>query len=218
MSSAPTALRPARPSSISNWSSWSATGAIASTRSQLTRFCDHYLRLLLAAIDRPSSALHALPLLGDAERQTVVVDWNRTHVDYPKRSVPECIAAQMRSVPDAPALIAGDQMLTYRQLDQLVEHFAQLLRGLGVRAGQIVGLCVQRGVRAVAMLLAVHRIGAAYLPLDPDYPSDWFDSIVRDSGMALLVVDARSRARAQAAPRALDIDAAELPAGQGAPV
>ena len=72
--------------------------------------------------------------------------------------------------PDAVAVVAGDQRITYGQLDRRANRLAHRLRSLGVGPEVTVGLCIDRSVEMLVGILGIHKAGGAYVPLDPDYP------------------------------------------------
>jgi non-ribosomal peptide synthetase component F len=83
----------------------------------------------------------------------------------------ELVRERARRRPDSPAVIDAAIRLTYRELDDRVDWHAELLQERHVRAGDLVGVCLPRSASLVVALLAVLRAGAAYVPLDPRYPS-----------------------------------------------
>ncbi|HEX2315693.1 MAG TPA: amino acid adenylation domain-containing protein [Thermomonospora sp.] len=161
------------------------------------RLAAHYVTLLdgltRAPADRPVTRLE---LLGPAEREEIVHTWGgagvRTRHDVP---VHELIAARAAEQPDAVAVSApgSARRLTYRELDERSRALARRLRGLGVRDGAVVALCMDRTPEMIVTLLAVLRAGGAYLPLDPAYPADRLAYMVADADAALVVTDGTGR-------------------------
>ncbi|MET0286878.1 MAG: amino acid adenylation domain-containing protein [Polyangiales bacterium] len=94
---------------------------------------------------------------------------------------------QVRATSDAPALVFGEDMLTYRELDLASDALAAQLMQHGVTAGSLVALCARRGLALAVSMLAVLKTGAAYVPLDPDSPSSRVRSILRESQPALVL-------------------------------
>ncbi|HLU97441.1 MAG TPA: amino acid adenylation domain-containing protein, partial [Thermobifida alba] len=105
------------------------------------------------------------------------------------RPLPELFAAQARRNPDAVALVSETGTLTYGELHERVERLAGALAEAGVGRGDRVGVCLERGTELVVALLAVMRAGGAYLPLDPAYPRQRLEFMLRDSAAALVVTD-----------------------------
>jgi len=163
------------------------------------RMAGHYTTLLDGLTRAPATAtIGDVPLLGPDERALVLDEWSgaaRTAVvDMP---VPELVARVAAETPDAVAVVTpGVDRLTYGDLDRRATNLARRLRAYGVRPGSVVALCLEKSADLVVALLAVLKAGGAYLPLDPDYPVDRLDHMVRTADATLLIADARSRDRA----------------------
>ncbi|HZH16543.1 MAG TPA: amino acid adenylation domain-containing protein, partial [Archangium sp.] len=141
-----------------------------------------YLQVLLeGALSNPDTLLSALPLLPEAERHQLLVDFNDTRVDYPRDAcVHHLFEAQARRTPDAIALVSEHQHLTYRQLDESANQLAHHLLSLGVGPHSLVALCLGRSFDVVVSILATLKAGAAYVPLDPSYPRERSALILED--------------------------------------
>jgi amino acid adenylation domain-containing protein len=131
--------------------------------------------------------LAAVEVLGGAERARMLVDWNDTAVDTGVSSVLELFAARVAVAPGAVAVVDGDVRVSYAELDARAGRLAGVLGGLGVGAGSRVALCLPRGIDVVAAMLAVWKVGAAYLPLDPTHPSERIGFMLTDSRAVALV-------------------------------
>src|SRR5207302_1454311 len=139
-------------------------------------------------VGAPDRAIAELPLLTESERQQLLVDWNATHLDYPReRCIHQLVEQQAARTPDAVALVCGDQQLSYQELDQRANQLAHYLRSLGVGPEVRVGICLERSLEMVVGLLAVLKAGGAYLPLDPEYPSERLAFMLADSQAPVLV-------------------------------
>ena len=157
----------------------------------IRRLCGHY-GILLEAISRdPEQIVSALPILADAERQQLLVEWNDTAVAQaePKNDLclPQMIAEQARKNPDQVALIFEEQQLSYGELNQRANQLAQHLQSLGVGPEVLVGLCVERSLEMVVGLLGILKAGGAYVPLDPSFPQGRLAYMIADSGMRVLI-------------------------------
>lgn len=159
----------------------------------VARWLRHYQTLLEAiSAGGAETNLWDLPLLTAAERQTMLVDWNRTAADYPlDLPLHELIDAQARRTPDAVALTFENASLTYDQVRRRANGLAHALLAHGVGRGSLVGVCLERSFEIAIGLLAVLKTGAAYVPLDPEYPADRLAFIIGDIGAAAVLTQER---------------------------
>ncbi|MFF3917216.1 amino acid adenylation domain-containing protein [Streptomyces sp. NPDC001852] len=104
----------------------------------------------------------------------------------PDETLAESFARQVRSRPDAVALRCGDSELTYHRLDQLADSIAQRLRAAGAGPGRRIGLCLERSPELVAAMVATFKTGAAYVPLDPEYPAERLREILGDADVHIV--------------------------------
>src|SRR5205085_8700705 len=96
-------------------------------------------------------------------------------------------AKQAAATPDAGALVSGDQVLSYGELNRRANQLAHYLRALGVGPNVLVGLCVERSLDMVVGLLGILKAGGAYVPLDPTYPSERLSFMLEDASAPVLV-------------------------------
>lgn len=156
----------------------------------ITRLLGHFRNLLYAVGDDPTCRMSKLPLLDNDERRTILEDWNRTELDYPEhQGVSQLFGAQARRTPDATAIVCGEKTATYQQIDQASDRYSQLLRQRGFERGRCVGVLLNRTVDLVTVLIAIHKTGLAYVPLDPRYPAERLKHIMADADLAALITD-----------------------------
>ncbi|WNV05995.1 amino acid adenylation domain-containing protein [Candidatus Methylospira mobilis] len=159
--------------------------------STIARLAEHYQILLAGIAARPEARLSELPMLPEAERRRLLVEWNATHNDCADACLHRLFETQAEQTPDALALRFEQQTLTYRELDSRANQLARFLQRQGVAPGDIVGLCVERSLEMVVAVLGVLKAGCAYLPLEPDYPQERLRSMLDDAEPALLLTFAR---------------------------
>ncbi|WP_143833092.1 non-ribosomal peptide synthetase, partial [Nocardiopsis sinuspersici] len=136
----------------------------------------------------PASPLRALPPQPGAERDRVTA-WGDGGPSRDGLTLVQLFAEQVRARPDTTALIGDGTEWTYAELDARSDALAVRLHRLGAERGTVVGVSLRRGPDLVAALLAITKAGAAYLPIDPEYPDERQDFIVRDSGIGLLITE-----------------------------
>ncbi|XNR87713.1 amino acid adenylation domain-containing protein [Streptomyces sp. R-74717] len=172
----------------------------------MRRMASHYTTLLdsmtRAPADHPTTRLE---MLGAQERERLVGEWSGAgHAALPPgagereadgvRPVHQLISAVAARCPDAVAVTVPARQgtavrLTYAELDRRSGELARRLRGLGVGAGSVVALCLDKSSDLVVVLLAVLKAGGAYLPVPPDHPADRVGHTVRTAAATLAVVE-----------------------------
>jgi amino acid adenylation domain-containing protein/non-ribosomal peptide synthase protein (TIGR01720 family) len=142
-------------------------------RTAMTRLLQHLQAILTSMAANPRQHLGEVPLMGEAERGQVLVEWNDTAADFPRdRCVHELFEEQVKQRPDAVAVVFQGQSLTYAELDRRANQLAHYLHGLGVGLESCVALRMDRCLEMVIGILGVLKAGAAYVPLDFKAPRD----------------------------------------------
>ncbi|WP_050929832.1 MupA/Atu3671 family FMN-dependent luciferase-like monooxygenase, partial [Aestuariivita boseongensis] len=133
------------------------------------------------------TALADCPALPPSER-ALLTSWNQTATPYDQSlTIPAAFDQQAAKSPDATAIVFEDQQITYADLGQRVDAIAHALIAQGIEQGAHVGLYTRRSIDMVAAALGIMKAGAAYIPLDPDYPADRIAHYIADSGTRLIV-------------------------------
>ena len=155
--------------------------------STIARLCHNWEELLQCAVDDPKKRAWELTLLGPLE-QTLLESSNCTENKCPSSPcVQELVEKQAALTPQAVAVIYGEQQFTYEELNVRANKIAHYLRGLGVAADSLVGICMDRSLDLVTGILAVLKAGAAYVPLDPGYPEDRLRFMLKDAGAKVIL-------------------------------
>jgi len=140
-------------------------------RKSIEQLSGYFQTLLRAAVEKPETRVDRLPLLTEAERQQLLVEWNQTAAAYPgDQCLHQLFESQAVRTPDRPAVRFNDKQLTYRELNEAANQLAHYLRSLGVKPDSVVGLCVERSAEMMVALLAILKASGAYVPLNPDNP------------------------------------------------
>ena len=154
----------------------------------IARMAGHFRALLEGIVADPDQPLSDLPLLTEAERHQLLVEWNDTQVGYPTDvCLHQLFEAQVERTPDSVAVVFEDRLLTYCELNERANQLAGHLSGLGVKPGVLVGICVERSLEMMIGLLGILKAGGAYVPLDPAYPKERLAFMLADSGASVLV-------------------------------
>ncbi len=149
-------------------------------------------RVLAAVAVGPQARVHQLPVLAAAERDQVLAQWNSTARDIPAATLPDLFGAQAARRPDAVAIVCGDAVLSYGELDAAAGGLARQLTAWGAGPESVVAVVAGRSAELVTALLAVLKAGAAYLPVDPGYPAERIRSMLADARPAVIVAAAQA--------------------------
>ncbi len=154
----------------------------------------HFSVLVDAIAAAPETAIAALPLLDAEQTRRQTIDWNSTATPYDETAFFHTLFEGHASrAPDAIAAIyvsdGERRTLTYGDLNRRANQIAHHLRGLGIGPEMVVAIALDRGFDMIAAWLGVMKAGAAYLPLDPVYPSERLAMMLSDSGAALILTE-----------------------------
>jgi nonribosomal peptide synthetase DhbF len=152
---------------------------------------DRFLRLLnqLAAFDQPDQTVHQLGLLSVEERCQVFAAGKARGQPVKPRPFPALFEAQVALTPDAVALVFDGGNMSYGELNRRANRIAHRLIREGIGPESLVGLAAKRSPAMALGLLAIHKAGAAYLPLDPDYPSARLAFMLSDAKPSLILTE-----------------------------
>ncbi len=149
-----------------------------------------YLAKMLGSAD-PAAPAAAVPAMSADERDRVVSAWNATAVPFDATlTIARAFEAQVARTPHSVALIHEATSMTYAELDASANRAAQVLRGMGVGPGVLVGLATRRTALLVIGALGILKAGGAYVPIDPDYPADRIALYLQDSAAPVVVTEA----------------------------
>ncbi len=155
------------------------------------RLLGHLGRLLAGIGERPEQALRDLSLLSEAELHQVRAEWNDTASFFPQEATLHSLfAEQVELLPEAVAVAFEGEELTYSELDRRANRLARQLRDRGCGPESRVGVLLERSCELLVALLGILKAGAAYVPLDPDHPSDRLAFQDRDARLRWIVTRA----------------------------
>ncbi|MFF6967763.1 amino acid adenylation domain-containing protein [Streptomyces anthocyanicus] len=147
------------------------------------------LRVLETLISDPDRPVAHLDTLDPAARERVLVEWNGAPTELPGTPLHELISEQARLTPDAVAVVCDGTSLTYAELDRRANQLARHLLGEGLGAEDFVAIALAKSLDAMISMLAVLKTGAAYLPIDPDYPTERITYMLDDARPALTLTE-----------------------------
>jgi amino acid adenylation domain-containing protein len=169
----------------------------------IKRMGEHFEQILRAAVVDQSTCVGMLPMLGEAERMALN-SWSLGMAEVlSARSVVEWVARGLQPSSQKAAVVFGNEQLTHLELHEASNRLARVLRQRGIARGTRVGVCLPRSHELVVTLLAILKSGAAYVPLDPDYPSQRLIHQIDDADLALLVAQSSVVLESEQPPRLL---------------
>jgi amino acid adenylation domain-containing protein/non-ribosomal peptide synthase protein (TIGR01720 family) len=178
----------------------------------IARMAGHYLSVLGALADSPTQAVGDIDMLAAGEK-SLLAQWGvNAPAGQGSEPVHRLMERQARERPGATALLFGDEVLSYGELDRRASRLAHRLIALGVKPDTRVGIAVERSFDVVVGLLGILKAGGAYVPLDPEYPADRLAYMVADSGIDLLVTQSHVKTRIPCGEhvRVLQLDTLDL--------
>jgi nonribosomal peptide synthetase DhbF len=162
------------------------------TLGDLQNHLRRFLRFLEAVVADADQAVGQIDLLTPEERRQILKEWNETRVAFPQtQALHHLIEAQVERTPESVAVRFDDQSLTYAEMNRRSNQLAHFLRAMGVRPETLVGICLERSPETVVTIAGILKAGAAYLPLDPSYPSERLAFMLGDARPLVLLTQER---------------------------
>jgi amino acid adenylation domain-containing protein/thioester reductase-like protein len=182
----------------------------------VVRFAGHFMNILNGAARNPETPLARIPMLSEAELRRVLVHFNDTARDFPRdKTLHGLFEEQVERTPDKPALVYRDSIMTYAELNRRANSLARHLREHGARPDTIVGLLVDRTMSMIIGALGILKSGAAYAPIDPQYPDDRIAYMLENSKATLLVTQAGYVNKMNFTQKVVDLDGDTAVSGDG---
>ncbi len=170
-----------------------------------------YLLFLEAGAADLDQQIGELPILTAGDKEKLIYTFNHTQAEYPdQKTIPQLFTEQAARTPEKMALSYGENVVTYRQLNQRANRLARRLKQSGIQSGEIIGLLMERSIEMVISILGVIKAGGAYLPLDRSYPTERITYLLQDSQIKILLTTGEVVAEELFAGTILYVDAQEL--------
>ncbi|SHE79580.1 fengycin family lipopeptide synthetase D [Seinonella peptonophila] len=153
-------------------------------RSFIERMASHFVHILQQLIEKPNCSLHNIEIVTPHERNEIIYRFQKKREDISlEMTIDQLLEEQVQKTPHQLAVVYEHKQLTYDQLNKKANQLARMLRKAGVSEHQIVGLYLNRSIETIISLLAVLKLGAAYLPMDPNLPLERLHYMVNESGV-----------------------------------
>lgn len=157
-------------------------------KERIERINAHFQELIRSILKDAAQPIWKLNILPETEYRQVVYEFNNTGRDYPRNTViTDLIEEQTRQTPDAPAVIFEDRCLTYNDFNIRANQLARHLKEMGADPEVLIGIFMERSLEMAVSMYAVLKSGAAYIPLEPEYPSERLNFMIKDSRLSVLI-------------------------------
>jgi len=161
-------------------------------RETIMRWSECFIELLNDMAHEKYRTMGEMSIMPGGQRRLLVESFNATSVAYPREKlIHALVEEQAARTPQATAIQCGGQFLTYADMNERANKLARCMRDLGVGPNDLVALCVERSTDMVAGLLAILKVGAAYVPLDPDFPEERIGYMLEDAAPKVLLTQSR---------------------------
>ena len=155
----------------------------------IINFAKHYENILNVILEHPDIKIADICMLGEKEKSKILYEFNDTHLEYDKsKTVIDHFEKQVNKTPNNIALVFEDKSFTYNELNEKANQLAHYLYNSGVKLGDSIGILVHRCPEMIIGIIAILKVGASYIPLDPEYPIDRINYILEDSNTKKLLV------------------------------
>jgi len=166
------------------------------SRESINKLIAHFNQLLQAIIQTPQQAVGELNLLTAAEQQQLLINFNDTTEAYPQdKTIIQLFEEQVAKSPEAIAIVFEESQLTYRALQEQSTQLAHYLVSKGIDKESLVPICIERGLEMMVGLLGILKTGAAFVPVDPEYPEDRITYMLQDTGATIVLSSRQSRSK-----------------------
>ncbi|MEL4897612.1 amino acid adenylation domain-containing protein [Crocosphaera sp. Alani8] len=156
--------------------------------SSIDRLIKHLENLLTSIARNPEQQLWEIALLTNQEQKELLIEGDgKEEKENSNILIHQLFEAQVEKIPNNTAVIFEEELLTYQELNKKANQLAHHLRNLGVKPETLVGICLEPSLEMVIALLAILKVGGAYLPLDPNYPQQRLEFMIQDSEIDYLI-------------------------------
>ncbi|NBI31018.1 non-ribosomal peptide synthetase [Chengkuizengella marina] len=158
-------------------------------KESIERMVNHLEILVGQILEQPEIRISDIDILPKQEKHQLLVEFNNTSNEYPKgQMIHGLFEQQVEKTPNNIAVVYEDQQLTYRELNEKANQLARTLREKMIQSETIVGIMAERSIEMIIGIYAILKAGGAYLPIDPNYPEERIQFIIKDSGINTLLV------------------------------
>ena len=158
-------------------------------KNTIESFVRHYQNVLSQMVDSPYKSLNEYYFLSKSEYKKIVIDWNNNFSHYPKEeTIPQLFEKKVKEYPYNLAVVYENKKFTYAELNRKVNQLANYLRSnYKIRDKDLISICFERSEKMLIAILAILKVGAAYVPIDPHYPKERISFILKETQSKLVL-------------------------------
>ena len=157
-------------------------------RETIERLSEHLYNLIKIIADDIDIRLGEIDILSETERNIMLYEFNKPYKDYPRdKTLHQLFEEQVEKSPNKVAIVFDGKRMTYGELNRKANLVARALQSKGVGRNQLIGIMVERSFDMVVGVFGVLKAGCAYLPIDPEYPTDRIGFILKDSNVSIIL-------------------------------
>ncbi len=172
------------------------------------RMAKHFEELISSITKTPGEKISRLNMLPAVETHQLLEEFNDTEVAYPRdKSIVDLFEEQVTKTPAKIAVVFENERLTYEQLNKRSNQLARYLIGRGVKKETLIPICLERSMEMLIGILGILKAGAAYVPIDPEYPEDRINYMLEDTSTKIVISSKSARIKL---PTSTGIDIIEL--------
>lgn len=152
-------------------------------------FLKHYINIFNYVVTHDLNVLiKDISILSEEEKHMLIYDYNNTYIEYPKdKTIVELFEEKVKESYSKNAIVFEDKSITYAELNEKSNQIARFLRKKGIKPNDVVGIMLNRSIELVTCMMGILKAGGAYLPIDPTYPEDRINYIIKDSNVNILL-------------------------------
>ena len=159
------------------------------SKRDINKLLDQLEKIIIQLINFPDAKIEDIEVITESEKEKILLEFNNTATEYPcDRTIADLFEEQVMHTPDNISVVFGSEKLTYRELNEKVNQLAWKLREMGIKPNDYAAIMAERSIEMVVAVLGIIKAGGAYVPIDPTYPMDRINYILKDcSPKAILV-------------------------------
>ena len=154
----------------------------------IERLFEHYINAIDFIMNDVNAKIKDIEIISNTEKNKILYEFNDTKMEYPKdKTITELFEEQVHKNKNTLAVVQSDFQITYEELEEKSNYVAQILQKIGIKNGDVVGVCLNRSIELIISIIGILKIGAIYMPIYIDYPKERKEYMLQDSNTKVLI-------------------------------